>query len=219
MKNIKTNWKAIIENIIAEKQWIDNLKAIEKEYEERIIYPPKEQIFNAFNFFNFESTKVVIIGQDPYYLPQQANGLAFSVNLNVKLPKSLINIYKELKTDVGIERKNGDLSSWASQGVLLLNSSLTVRANQPNSHLFYHWDTITNAVIEYIDKNLSPVIFVLWGNFAIKKEALIKNNKQYIIKSNHPSPLSAYRGFFGSKPFSKINEILAKLKLELIKWD
>lgn len=219
MNNIKTNWKVIIENIIHNHHWEENWKAIKNEYNNANIFPPFEQIFAAFNFFDFEATKVVIIGQDPYYLPGQANGLAFSVNASTKLPKSLVNIYKELKEDLGITRENGDLTSWAKQGVLLLNSSLTVKVNQPNSHLHYHWEIITDAIIKYIDQHLNPVIFVLWGNFAIKKKRLIKNNSDYIISSNHPSPLSAYRGFFGSKPFSKINQILAKLKLQLIEWE
>jgi uracil-DNA glycosylase len=185
------------------------LETVEVEYQKHICYPPKEQIFNAFCLTSFEKTKVLILGQDPYHNPNQAMGLAFSVNQGVNLPPSLLNIFKELENDLNIPfSKNGDLSSWAKSGVLLLNAILSVRENQPLSHQSIGWQRFTDKVIEILNKKETPMVFVLWGSYARSKKKLITNNKHFIIENVHPSPLSAYRGFFGSKPFSKINAFL-----------
>lgn len=185
------------------------LETVEVEYQKHICYPPKEQIFNAFCLTSFEKTKVLILGQDPYHNPNQAMGLAFSVNQGVNLPPSLLNIFKELENDLKIPfSKNGDLSSWAKSGVLLLNAILSVRKNQPLSHQKIGWQRFTDTVIEILNKKETPMVFVLWGSYARSKKKLITNNKHFIIENVHPSPLSAYRGFFGSKPFSKINVFL-----------
>lgn len=176
------------------------------------VYPAEENIFSAFNFTPLDKVKVVILGQDPYHEPMQANGMAFSVSSNVPLPPSLKNIFKELKYDLGGElRTNGDLSDWAEQGILLLNTSLTVIEHKANS-MIYIWQDFTDGVISLLNERKRPIVFVLWGNNARKKKTLITGSQHYIIESAHPSPLSAYRGFFGSKPFSKINEIYP------IKW-
>lgn len=170
------------------------------------VYPAKENIFSAFNLTPLDKVRVVIVGQDPYHEPMQANGLAFSVNSNVPLPPSLKNIFKELQDDLGGElRTNGDLSDWAEQGVLLLNSSLTVIEHKANS-MSNIWQDFTDGVIKLLNEQEIPIVFVLWGNNARKKKTLITGSKHYIIESTHPSPLSAHRGFFGSKPFSIINE-------------
>lgn len=183
-----------------------------------VIYPKNESVFKALTLTSLEDIKVVILGQDPYHGPGQANGLAFSVNEGVPLPPSLKNIFKELQSDLGGElRTNGDLSDWARQGVLLLNSSLTVIEGKPNS-MAALWEPVTDEIISRLDERVSPVVFVLWGNNARKKKCLIKNNKDFIIESAHPSPLSANRGFFGTKPFSKINEILRSNGIKPINW-
>lgn len=190
---------------------------IMKLYDEKTIYPLKENIFNAFKLTSFENVKVVIVGQDPYHGEGEAHGLSFSVQDNVKIPPSLQNIYKELYDDLGVPiRTTGDLSHWAKQGVLLLNSTLTVVKDTPNSHSNIGWQQFTDDVISLIDKNRNDVVFILWGNYARSKKALIKNN--YIIESAHPSPFSARNGFFGSKPFSKTNAYLKSKGLEEIKW-
>lgn len=182
------------------------------------IYPDDDLILNAFNKTPLNKVKVVIIGQDPYHEEGQANGLAFSVNKGVKLPPSLKNIFFELHNDVGGElRTNGDLSDWAEQGVLLLNTSLTVCKHQPNS-MSDLWNDFTDNVIRLINKQKKPVIFVLWGNEAQKKQKLITNFNHYVITAAHPSPLSAYRGFLGSEPFSKINKILNEIDEKEIRW-
>ncbi len=197
-----------INNESNQEYFKDIICEIDKEYSKCIVYPPKEQVFDAFRLTSFNNVKVVFIGQDPYHNEFQANGLAFSVSHNVSLPKSLINIYKELDSDLGIKRINGDLTSWAKQGCLMLNATLTVRKNEPTSHKYIKWERFTDNVIKHISDNKTGVIFVLWGNYAKKKLNLIDTTKHHIISSAHPSPLSAYRGFFDSKPFSKINSIL-----------
>lgn len=178
----------------------------------------KTDFYRAFELTPFDKVKVVILGQDPYHEQGQANGLAFSVYNGVKMPPSLRNIFKELQDDLGGDlRTNTDLSDWAEQGVLLLNTALSVIEGEANS-MASIWEPYTDRLIQLIDENKTPVIFVLWGGNARKKKALIKNNKALIVESAHPSPLSAYRGFFGSKPFSKINEKLVSLNLEPINW-
>lgn len=192
---------------------------LETEYQTQTIYPPQEEIFNALNCTPFDQVKVCIIGQDPYHGPQQANGLAFSVHAETKLPPSLVNIYKELAADLqeGVPQ-NGDLSHWAKQGVLLLNTVLTVRAGQAHSHRGKGWEEVTNAVIQSLNQHPEPIVFILWGKPAQAKTNLIDLHKHAVIKSPHPSPLSAYRGFFGSKPFSKANKYLLSWGRTSIDW-
>ena len=213
------NFKSIIE-FEKQQEYYQQLKSfVDKEYDEHVVYPPKKQIFHCFNFKDYEDIKVVIIGQDPYHEENQANGLAFSVSKGVKIPPSLVNIYKEAHEDVGIEiPMHGDLSSWANQGVLLLNTVLTVRAHEANSHKLKGWETFTDHVIETLNKREKPLVFILWGKQAIDKEKMIDTSKHCVIKSVHPSPLSAYRGFFGSKPFSKTNAFLNSQGIEPIDW-
>ncbi len=194
-------------------------KMIMAEYDKKTIYPPKDYIFNALKLTSYENTKVVIVGQDPYHGENQAHGLSFSVQHGVKLPPSLQNIYRELKSDLGIpERSDGDLSNWARQGVLLLNAVLTVEKDKAASHRNLGWEPLTDYIIKILNKKDKPVVFILWGNFAKEKAKLITNPKHYIIISPHPSPLSAYSGFFGSKPFSKTNNYLISKGLKPIDW-
>lgn len=205
------SWNEFIE---AEKKlpyFVELMKKIDQEYEKYVVYPEKNDIFKAFDLTNISDVKVVLLGQDPYHEPNQAMGLSFSVYKNNKVPKSLINIYKELNSDLGIKIPNhGDLTSWAEEGVLLLNTILTVREHQALSHENIGWETFTNHVIEFLNTLDQPIVFMLWGAFAAKKKILLNNPKHLVITSAHPSPLSAYRGFFGSKPFSKINDFLPK---------
>ena len=185
----------------------------------KIIYPPGKQIFNAFDHTHLDNVKVVIIGQDPYHNPGQAMGLSFSVPEGVKPPPSLMNIFKELQTDLGIAQPaSGDLTKWADQGVLLLNASLTVEANTPMSHSQLGWHIFTDEVIKHVSKVRPHVVFILWGKFAQNKEVLIDTTKHKVIKSAHPSPLSAYNGFFGSAPFSKTNSWLLEQGIAPIDW-
>ena len=177
-------------------------------------------IFNAFNATDFDQVKVVIIGQDPYHGPHQAHGLSFSVQKGIKPPPSLLNIYKEIESDLGIKmpRKNGDLTHWANQGVLLLNASLTVRADQPNSHAGIGWQTFTDSVIQELNDRKEHLVFMLWGNFAKEKGARIDEKKHLVLRSVHPSPFAADKGFFGSKHFSKTNQYLIQHGIEPIDW-
>ena len=194
-------------------------KMIMAEYDKKIIYPPKDYIFNALKLTSYKVTKVVIVGQDPYHGEHQAHGLSFSVQKGVKLPPSLQNIYKELECDLGIPPRNdGDLTGWAKQGVLMLNAVLTVEKDKAASHRNLGWEPMTDYIIKLLNKKDEPVVFILWGNFAKEKAKLITNPKHYIIMSPHPSPFSAYSGFFGSKPFSKTNEFLIKNKMQPIDW-
>ena len=191
---------------------------IKSEYKNKTIFPPYENIFDALRYTDYDEIKVVILGQDPYHGLGEANGLCFSVHENVQMPPSLRNIFKELENDLGIVREKKDLSDWAKQGVLLLNAIMTVEKDKPLSHKDRGWETFTDNIIKYLNDREQPIIFVLWGGFARSKKNLITNKKHYIIESAHPSPLSAYRGFFGSKPFSQINNILAENKQDTIKW-
>ncbi len=211
VKRIFNNdWDIVLKDTIAQPFFDKLMLDVAKEYESFTCYPPKDQIFNAFSLTDYRNTLVLIIGQDPYHNPLQAMGLAFSVNKGVKLPPSLENIYKELRDDLGVNRlDDGDLTDWANSGVLLLNAILTVRENQPLSHANIGWQEFTDRVIEVLNNKIDPMIFVLWGSFAKSKKKLITNSKHFIIENVHPSPLSAYRGFFGSKPFSKINAFLS----------
>ena len=216
--NIKTNFKDIFDNFLKQKEFVDLLDKVDQLYSLNEVFPPKNLIFDCFNYFNIEDTKVVIIGQDPYHGINQANGLAFSVNDNVKLPKSLINIFKELKNDLGIIKTNGNLSSWAKQGVLLLNSTLTVNKNQAGSHQFLNWEKYTDEIIKIINRTKKYVVYILWGNWAINKKRFIDDKNNLIICSSHPSPLSAYHSFFNSKPFSRTNNYLSKNNIAKIIW-
>ncbi len=218
---IPKDWQEILKEEFEKEYFAELAKKVLLDYEEKEIFPPKEEIFNALNFTKFDKVKIVIIGQDPYHDYNQAHGLSFSVPKNQqKIPPSLKNIYKELKSDLNIPiAKNGNLIKWAEQGILLLNATLTVEAHKANSHQKYGWDIFTDKIIEKISEEKENVVFVLWGNFAQKKECLIDENKHKIISDIHPSPLSASRGFFGSKPFSKINNYLESKNKEIIDWD
>ena len=220
MKNIlKNNWNSVLKDEF-EKEYYKKLhNFLCDEYKERIIYPDMYDIFNALHYTDFNDVKVVIIGQDPYHGPNQAHGLSFSVKPGVKLPPSLRNIFKELNTDLGCYiPNNGYLKKWADQGVLLINTVLTVRAGQANSHKGKGWEIFTDKVISSLNDRNEPIVFILWGNNAISKKKLITNPMHFIIESVHPSPLSAHRGFFGSRPFSKTNEFLKSINQEEIDW-
>ena len=213
------NWKEFIEQ---EKEFLYfyNLeKFLNEERKTKTIFPKKENIFKAFELTPFENVKCVIVGQDPYYNINQANGLAFSVNKGVKLPPSLVNIYKEANDDVGIEIPNhGDLSSWAKQGVFLLNTILTVEEGRPLSHKNIGWEKFTLKVLKALNEDDNPKVFILWGKEAIGLKRILTNSKHLILEGPHPSPLSSYRGFFGSKPFSKTNKFLQENERNIIDW-
>lgn len=217
---IAPSWKKVLESEFDRpyfKGIVDFLKA-EKALK-KTIYPPGPLIFNAFEQTPFENVKVVILGQDPYHGPGQAHGLAFSVNKGIPQPPSLKNIFKELQTDIGMPiPHHGDLTHWAQQGVLLLNATLTVRASEANSHAKIGWMQFTDAVISKIGAVHSGVVFLLWGRFAQQKEALIHPSRHHVLKAAHPSPLSAFNGFFGCRHFSKANELLVKQKKDPIDW-
>ena len=190
-----------------------------KLYNEKTIFPLKENIFNALKLTDYDNVKVVIMGQDPYHGEGEAHGLSFSVQKGIKIPPSLQNIYKELYSDLAIPPKeHGELTGWAKQGVLLLNSVLTVEKDKPSSHKGMGWELFTDYVIKKLNTKDDPIVFILWGNFAKSKKKYITNPKHLVIESAHPSPFSAYNGFFGSKPFSKTNEFLIKNKKEPIDW-
>ena len=220
MKKILNNdWQDLLEEEFNKDYYLALRSFLTKEYKENTIYPDKYDIFNALHFTPYKDVKVVILGQDPYHGPNQAHGLSFSVNPNVAIPPSLLNIYKELKSDLGCYiPNNGYLKKWAEQGVLLLNTSLTVRASQANSHKNIGWEIFTDRIISLVNEKEDPVVFILWGNNAIKKKSLITNPKHLVITSVHPSPLSASRGFFGSKPFSKTNDFLNSIGKSPIDW-
>ena len=216
---IESGWKSQLAAEFEKDYFIKLSEFVRKEYKTRKIYPPGKLIFNAFDQCPFNQLKVVILGQDPYHGPGQAHGLCFSVNDGIPFPPSLRNIFKELKDDVGKEIPiSGNLSEWAKQGVLLLNATLTVRANQAGSHQRKGWEQFTDAVINIINRQKDNVVFILWGNYAISKSKFIDQNKHFILTSVHPSPLSASRGFFGNKHFSRTNEFLISKGLEPISW-
>lgn len=214
---IGNDWDLILENEFKQEYFLNLLEFIKNEYNNKTVFPPKEKVFNAFRLTPYSNLKVVILGQDPYHGLNEANGLCFSVNQGIKKPPSLNNIFKELHDDLNIDiPNNGSLVSWAEQGVFLLNTVLTVIENKAASHKNIGWEKFTDYVIEKINEKEEPVVFILWGNFARSKKKLITNKKHLIIESAHPSPLSAYNGFFGSKPFSKTNEFLIKNNLKPI---
>lgn len=191
-----------------------------QEYDKTVVFPPKEHIFNALKLTSYENTRVVIVGQDPYHGEGEAMGLSFSVNKGIKVPPSLKNIYKELYNDLNIKPKeDGDLTCWAKNGVLLLNAVLTVEKDKPASHRNKGWEILTDYIIKVLNEKDSPVVFILWGNFAKEKAQYITNPNHFIITSTHPSPYSASSGFFGSKPFSKTNEFFKSKNLPPINWN
>ncbi len=213
-------WEDVI-NLEKEKEYYEKLKnEIDKRYETSTVFPEKQNIFKAFSLTKLENLKVVILGQDPYHGFGQAQGLAFSTPSNIKNPPSMVNILKEINDDLGKKSicEDGDLTSWAKQGVMLLNTILTVEEGKPKSHHNLGWEIFTDNIIKYISDNKENVIFILWGSPAIAKTKLINKSKHHILTAPHPSPLSSYRGFFGCKHFSKTNEILTNLKKEPINW-
>jgi uracil-DNA glycosylase len=195
-------------------------KLLELKNKKITFYPQGDKIFNAFNLTPFNKVKVVILGQDPYHGPNQAHGLCFSVPPSVKPPPSLVNIFKELESDTGKKRNyhDGNLEHWAKQGVFLLNTTLTVERSKPLSHQDYGWSEFTNQVISLINNELESIVFILWGSFAQSKKQLIDSNKHLVLTAPHPSPLSAHRGFFGSKPFSKTNNFLHSKQIDMVEW-
>ncbi len=214
-------WQDIIGEEKRQTYFVDLLRFIEQErVSGKIVYPPNTDVFNAFKYTTPQNLKVVILGQDPYHGPNQAHGLCFSVLKGNKVPPSLRNIYKELATDIdGFSIPNhGELTSWANQGVLLLNSVMTVRQGEANSHKGRGWEVFTDSVISKLSRNFDNLVFLLWGSPAQKKAALIDGDKHHVLRSVHPSPLSAHRGFFGCKHFSQTNEILTKTGRDTINW-
>ena len=216
---IGNDWDEILKEEWKKDYYLNLRKNLIHEYKNHTIYPNMYDIFNALKKVPYKDVKVVILGQDPYHGQGQAHGFSFSVQKGVKTPPSLLNIYKELHDDLGLYiPNNGNLIKWADQGVLLLNSTLTVRAHQANSHKDIGWSFLTDNIIKLLNEREKPIVFLLWGKFAQSKESLITNKRHLIIKSAHPSPFAAHRGFFGSKPFSKTNNFLIKNKMSPIDW-
>lgn len=219
MVNIGNSWDEVLKGEFDKDYYIKLREFLKQEYSTQTIYPDMYDIFNALKFTPYEDVKAVILGQDPYHQPGQAHGLCFSVQKGVQKPPSLVNIFKELKGDLGIEPpSHGSLESWAKNGVMLLNTALTVRRSSANSHKGKGWEIFTDRVIELLNEREKPMVFILWGGNAKAKEKLITGSQHYIIKSVHPSPLSAYNGFFGGKYFSKTNEFLESTGQEPIDW-
>ncbi len=219
MSAVSNDWNDQLKEEYGKEYYRKLFNFVKHEYETQIVYPPSDDIFNAFHYTSFADTRVVILGQDPYHNVGQAHGLCFSVLPPTDIPPSLQNIFKELHDDLGCYiPNNGLLTKWAKQGVLMLNTVLTVRAHQANSHAGHGWEQYTDAALRALNKKSTPVVFLLWGSPAQKKAELITNPKHVILKAPHPSPLSAYRGFFGCKHFSKTNTILKANGLEPIDW-
>ena len=215
---INKKWDIILKDEF-NKDYYKNLGLfVKSEYRNKVCYPKYEDIFNALRYTDYDDVKVVILGQDPYHGEGEAHGLSFSVLDGVKRPPSLNNIFKELSSDIGVNRTCNDLTSWAKQGVLLLNAIMSVEKDTPLSHKDKGWEIFTDNIIKYLNEREKPIVFILWGNYARSKKQLITNKNHYIIESAHPSPLSASRGFFGSKPFSKTNEFLIKNNMDPIIW-
>ena len=215
---INKKWDIILKDELKKPYFKKLGLFVKSEYGKKIVYPEYKNIFNALKLTDYDKVKVVILGQDPYHGPKEAHGLSFSVQKGVKRPPSLDNIFKELKSDLGIERTNNDLTDWAKEGVFLLNSIMTVVKDSPLSHKDKGWEIFTDDLIKLLNKREKPIVFILWGSYARSKKALITNKNHYIIEAPHPSPLSAYRGFFGSKPFSKTNNFLVTHGIPPIKW-
>lgn len=215
---INKKWDQVLKSEIKQEYFKKLKEFIDKEYQEKTIYPEYQDIFNAFKYTDYDQVKVVILGQDPYHGYKEAHGLSFSVQDGVKRPPSLNNIFKELKRDLKKERLSNDLTDWAKQGVLLLNCIMTVVKDSPASHKNKGWEMFTDNVIKYLNKREEPIVFILWGNYAKSKKALITNKNHLILESVHPSPFSANNGFFGSNPFSKANDFLRKKNQKEIEW-
>ena len=216
MKNFY--WLDILSDEYKKEYFLKLKSFVENEYKNNTVFPKEDDIFNALKLTNFENVKVVILGQDPYHGKGEAQGLSFSVPSNIKRPPSLRNIFKELENDLGIKRLENDLTDWAKQGVLLLNAILTVREDKPLSHKDIGWEIFTDEIIKKLNEREKPIVFILWGNYARSKKKIINSKKHFVIESAHPSPLSASRGFFGSKPFSKANIFLEKNNMKGINW-
>ena len=217
---VGNNWDLILESEYQKEYFKKLILFINKIYKEKVIFPPKNKILRALELTDYDNVKVVILGQDPYHGDKEANGLSFSVSEGIKLPPSLKNIYKELNEDLGIDIPTvGTLECWAKEGVLLLNSVLTVEKDRPASHKDIGWEKFTDAIIKKINEKNTPVVFILWGNFARAKKDMITNKNHLIIESAHPSPFSARYGFFGSKPFSRTNKFLIDNNINPINWE
>lgn len=219
MISFNNNWDDILKDEFDKQYYLELREFLIKEYKSHLIYPDKYKIFEALKLTDYEDVKIVILGQDPYHGPNQAHGLAFSVSLGVPIPPSLLNIYKELESDINFRIPNhGYLVDWSKQGVLLLNTALTVRAGMANSHRGKGWEVFTDQVIRLLSLREKPMVFLLWGKNAAEKEALIDTSKHLVLKAPHPSPLSAHRGFLGCGHFSKANEFLIKNSIAPINW-
>ncbi len=220
MKPLGGGWDELLAPLFSDERYAKIREFLKYEYSHNIIYPDMHDLYNCFRYTPLDNIKAVILGQDPYHEPNQAHGLCFSVKKGVKLPPSLVNIYKEIEDDLGITEPNcGDLTKWANEGILLLNTTLTVREHAANSHSKCGWAWFTDSVIKLISENTQNVVFILWGGNARSKAPLIDETKHFIIQAAHPSPLSAYNGFFGSRPFSKTNGYLKSVGKEPIDWD
>lgn len=214
------DWDQILGKEIDKPYFQNLLERVDQEYERSTVYPPKEEVFRALRQTSYQSTKVVILGQDPYHGPKQAQGLSFSVSKEVAIPPSLRNIYKELASDLSVPApEHGSLLSWARQGVLLLNAVLTVRKGEPNSHKGLGWEIFTDSVISRLNEREQPLVFVLWGSYAQKKGAFIDRSRHKVIESSHPSPFAAHKGFFGSRPFSAANDFLMQNGMDPVYWE
>jgi len=215
---INKKWDVILKDEFKKDYFKDLGCFVKREYKNKVCFPKYGDIFNALKYTDYDDVKVVILGQDPYHGLGEAHGLSFSVRDDVRRPPSLMNILKELKDDIGVERSENELTDWARQGVLLLNSVLTVEADKPLSHSGKGWEIFTDNIISKLNEKNEPIVFILWGSYARSKKVLITNKNHFIVESAHPSPLSAYRGFFGSKPFSKTNSFLEKNGFNKINW-
>lgn len=213
------SWQAVLKHEFDQPYYKSLVSFVNQEYATQTVFPPSQFVYNSLNFTHFEDVKAVILGQDPYHGPSQANGLCFSVNEAVPIPPSLRNIYTELSQDLGIDTPlTGNLERWARQGVLLLNATMTVRAHEPGSHQNRGWEQFTDAIVQAISRERKEVVFMLWGNYAQQKGTAIDRSKHLILKAPHPSPLSAYRGFFGCRHFSKANAYMKKTGKAGIDW-
>jgi uracil-DNA glycosylase len=216
----QTDWNPLLRDQFDEPYWRDLQAFVEHERNVAVVYPPAPEVYAALHLTSYENTRVVILGQDPYHGPGQAHGLCFSVRPGVRVPPSLMNIHKELHSDLGVEiPDHGNLEAWARNGVLLLNTTLTVRAGEAASHQGHGWEIFTDHVIGVVSAKSDPVVFILWGNSARRKRALIDTNRHTVIESAHPSPLSAHNGFFGSRPFSRANAALTAAGRAPVDWD
>lgn len=219
MLNIEESWKKVLESESKQKYFQTLTAFVKNEYRKEKVFPPPKDIFRAFDLCPFDQVKVVILGQDPYHGAGQANGLSFAVHTGIPIPPSLKNIFKEIESDVGVvPLQDGDLSRWASQGVLLLNATLTVRASSPGSHQKVGWESFTDKAVQVLSEQKEHLVFLLWGNYAKEKGKIIDRSKHLVLEAAHPSPFSAYNGFFGCKHFSKANEYLKRYGLPEIDW-